>query len=137
MSGLPSKPYLRAAEVKAILAAAEKHALANNWAVTIIVADEGGHAMGSLRLDGCAAMAGIIAAEKARVAALSRRESAVYENMINQGRNAFLSAPLDGFLEGGVPIIVDGHCIGSVGVSGVKSEQDAETAKAGIAALSS
>jgi glc operon protein GlcG len=132
---LQQKPYLRSAEVKAILAAAEQHALANNWAVTIVVADEGGNALASLRLDGCAPMAGIIAAEKARVAALSRKESAVYETMINQGRTAFLSAPLDGFLEGGVPIVVDGHTIGSVGVSGVKSEQDAETAKAGIAAL--
>ena len=133
---LPSKPYLRAVEVKAILAAAEAHALKNQWPVAIVVADEGGNALASLRLDGCAPMAGIIAAEKARVAALSRKESAVYEAMINQGRTAFLSAPLDGFLEGGVPIVVDGHTIGSVGVSGVKSEQDAEAAKAGVAALS-
>jgi glc operon protein GlcG len=130
-----TKPYLLLADAKAILAAAEAHALANSWAVAIIVADEGGNVLASVRLDGCAPMAGIIAAEKARVAALSRKESAVYEAMINQGRTAFLSAPLDGFLEGGVPIVVDGHTIGSVGVSGVKSEQDAETAKAGIAAL--
>ena len=55
--------------------------------------------------------------------------------MINQGRAAFLSAPLDAMLEGGVPILVDGQVIGAVGVSGVKSSEDAQIAKAGIAAL--
>jgi glc operon protein GlcG len=57
--------------------------------------------------------------------------------MINQGRNAFLSAPLQGMLEGGVPVIVDGQVIGAVGVSGVKSSEDAQIAKAAIAALGS
>jgi len=56
--------------------------------------------------------------------------------MINQGRASFLSAPtLEGMLEGGVPVMVDGHCIGAVGVSGVKSDEDAQIARAGIAAL--
>lgn len=135
MSALPSRPYLRLVDAKAILAAAEAHALKNQWAVTIVVVDETGTPLASLRLDGCAPLGGQIAAEKARVSALSRRESGFYENMINQGRTAFLSAPISGLLEGGVPIVVDGHCIGAVGVSGVKSEQDAETARAGIAAL--
>ncbi|MFM1827370.1 MAG: hypothetical protein RLY67_751, partial [Pseudomonadota bacterium] len=68
--------------------------------------------------------------------ALGRRESKVYEELINQGRISFLSAPeLSGMLEGGVPIVVDGHCIGAVGVSNVKSFEDAQVAKAGIAAL--
>jgi glc operon protein GlcG len=54
------------------------------------------------------------------------------------GRTAFLSAPaLDGMLEGGVPVMIDGHCIGAVGVSGVKSSEDAQIARAGIAALGS
>lgn len=135
MTGLSTKPYLRLADAKRMLAAAEAHAVANQWAVTIVVVDEGGAPLASLRLDGCAALGGQIAAEKARVSALSRRESGFYETMINQGRTAFLSAPVDGLLEGGVPVIVDGHCIGAIGVSGVKSEQDAETARAGIAAL--
>ena len=56
--------------------------------------------------------------------------------MINGGRTSFLSAPLiDGLLEGGVPVLVDGHCVGAVGVSGVKSIEDAQIARAGIAAL--
>jgi uncharacterized protein GlcG (DUF336 family) len=67
---------------------------------------------------------------------LGKRESKVYEDVINNGRYSFLSAPyLQGMLEGGVPIIKDGQCIGAVGVSGVKSSEDAQIAKAGIAAL--
>lgn len=130
-----SKPFLQTADVKKILAAAEAHALQNGWAVHIVVVDDGGHVLGALRLDGTAPMASLIAVEKARIAALSRRETMFYETMINQGRSAFLSAPLDGFIEGGVPVIIDGQCAGAVGVSGVKSDQDAEIAKAGIAAL--
>jgi uncharacterized protein GlcG (DUF336 family) len=67
---------------------------------------------------------------------LGRRETKVYEDIINQGRTAFLSAPeIEGMLEGGVPIVKDGQVIGAVGVSGVKSSEDAQIARAGIAAL--
>jgi uncharacterized protein GlcG (DUF336 family) len=67
---------------------------------------------------------------------LGRRESKVYEDVINQGRTSFLSAPtIEGLLEGGVPVLKDGQCIGAVGVSGVKSNEDAQIARAGIAAL--
>ena len=73
---------------------------------------------------------------KARTAALGRRESKTYEDMINGGRTSFLSVPeVEGLLEGGVPVLVDGHCLGAVGVSGVKSNEDAQIARAGIAAL--
>jgi glc operon protein GlcG len=88
-----------------------------------------------LRLDGCAPVGSYIATEKARTAALGRRESKVYEDMINGGRTAFLSAPLAGTLEGAVPVIVDGQVVGAVGVSGVKADQDAQVAKAGAVAL--
>jgi uncharacterized protein GlcG (DUF336 family) len=77
-----------------------------------------------------------IAPAKAHTAALGRRESKVYEDIVNGGRTAFLSAPaIDGLLEGGVPIMKDGQCLGAVGVSGVKSSEDAQIARAGIAAL--
>jgi uncharacterized protein GlcG (DUF336 family) len=67
---------------------------------------------------------------------MGRRESRIYEEIINQGRVSFLSAPLlTGMLEGGVPIMVDGQCVGAVGVSGVKSTEDAQIAAAAIAGL--
>ena len=130
-----TKSVLTVAETTKILDAARAEAEKNQWAVTIAVADDGGHLLGLLRLDGCAPVGAYIAVEKARTAALGRRESKVYEDMINGGRTAFLSAPLSGSLEGGVPVIVDGQVIGTVGVSGVKADQDAQVAKAGAAAL--
>jgi glc operon protein GlcG len=118
------------------LDAANKHAATNNWAVTIAVCDDGGHMLGLIRRDGCAPVSAYIAQEKARTAAMGKRESRVYEEIINNGRTSFLSAPhIAGMLEGGVNIEVNGFTIGAVGVSGVKSSEDAETAKAGIAAI--
>jgi uncharacterized protein GlcG (DUF336 family) len=133
---LATKPYLTQANVQKILDAADKHAAANNFAVTIAVCDDGGHILGLIRRDGCAPVSTYIAQEKARTAAMGKRESRVYEEIINNGRTSFLSAPhISGMLEGGVNIEVDGFTIGAVGVSGVKSTEDAETAKAGIAAI--
>lgn len=130
------KSILEAADVKAIAAAAEAEAQKNNWAVSIAIVDDGGHLLHFQRLDGAAPISAHIAPAKAHTAALGRRESKVYEDMINGGRVSFLSAPLlEGMLEGGVPIVKDGQCLGAIGVSGVKSTEDAQIAKAGIAAL--
>lgn len=132
---MQSKMVLGAEDVKKIAAAAEAEARRNHWAVTIAIVDDGGHLLWLQRLDGAAPASAQIGPEKARTAALGRRETRLYEDMINQGRTSFLSAPLQGLLEGGVPIVVDGQVIGAVGVSGVKSAEDAQIAKAGIAAL--
>jgi uncharacterized protein GlcG (DUF336 family) len=127
---------LELADIKTIAAAAEAEALKNNWAVTIAIVDDGGHLLWLQRLDGAAAISAHIAPAKAHTAALGRRETKVYEEVINGGRTSFLSAPdVKGMLEGGVPIMKDGQCLGAVGVSGVKSPEDAQVAKAGIAAL--
>lgn len=132
------KPELQLADVKRMAAAAEAEAIAQGWAVTIAIVDDGGHLLWLQRLDGAPAVSAHIAPAKANTAALGRRESRVYEEVINQGRMSFLSAPaLQGMLEGGVPILIDGHCLGAVGVSGVKSTEDAQVARAGIAALTS
>jgi len=133
---MKTKSILEAADLKAIASAAEAEALKNHWAVSIAIVDDGGHLLHFQRLDGAAPISAHIAPAKARTAALGRRESKVYEDMINGGRASFLSAPeLTGMLEGGVPILKDGQCLGAVGVSGVKSTEDAQIAKAGIAAL--
>jgi uncharacterized protein GlcG (DUF336 family) len=133
---MKTKHFLESVDVKAIAAAAEAEALKNNWAVTIAIVDDGGHLLALQRLDGAAPVSSHIAPAKAHTAALGRRESKIYEDVINAGRMSFLSAPeIKGLLEGGVPIIKDGQCIGAVGVSGVKSTEDAQIAKAGIAAI--
>ncbi|CAI8861007.1 putative heme-binding protein GlcG [Pseudomonas sp. IT-P12] len=132
---MKSKAILGQAEVSQILAAARTEAQANQWAVTIAVVDDGGHPLALERLDGATPSSAYIATEKARTSALGRRESKGFEDMVNGGRFAFLSAPLLTSLEGGVPVIVDGQVIGAVGVSGVKAEQDAQVARAGAQCL--
>ena len=133
---MKSKPYLEAADVKAIAAAAEAEATKQGWAVTVAIVDDGGHLLHLHRLDGAAPVSAHIAPAKAHSAALGRRDTKGYEDMINQGRYAFLSAPtVEGLLEGGVTIMKDGQCIGAVGVSGVKAPEDAQVARAGVAAL--
>lgn len=133
---MKNKSTLELADAKKIAAAAEAEALKNNWAVSIAIVDDGGHLLHLQRLDGAAAVSAHIAPAKAHTSALGRRESKVYEDIINGGRHAFLTAPaIEGLLEGGVPIMKNGQCLGAVGVSGVKSSEDAQIARAGIAAL--
>ena len=132
---MKSKPVLSLDDVKKIAAAAEAEAVKNNWAVTISIVDDGGLLLWLQRLDGAAPVSAWIGPQKAITAAIGRRESAVYEKMVNEGRMSFLSVTPVTPLEGGVPIIVEGQYVGAVGVSGVKSSEDVQIAKAGIAAL--
>lgn len=133
---MKSKLVLGLEDAKKIAAAAEAEALQNNWAVTITVVDDGGHLLWLQRMDGAPAMTVKMATAKARTAAIGRRETKIYEDMINNGRYSFMTAPdLEGMIEGAVPVVVDGQVAGAVGVSGVKSEEDVQIAKAGIAAL--
>ena len=132
---MKSKPVLTLDDVKKIAAAAEAEAIKNNWAVTISIVDDGGHLLWLQRLDGAAPVSAWIGPQKAITAAIGRRESSVYEKMVNEGRMSFLAVKPVTPLEGGVPIIVEGQFVGAVGVSGVKSAEDVQIAKAGIAAL--
>ena len=131
-----TKLTLELADVKKIAAAAEAEALSRQWAVSIAIVDDGGHLLWLQRLDGAAAISAHIAPAKAHAAALSRRETKFYDESIGGGRFAMLTLPdVRGLLEGGVPIVHGGQTLGAVGVSGVKSDEDAQVARAGIAAL--
>ena len=133
---MKTKLILELFDVKTIAAAAEAEALKNSWAVSIAIVDDGGHLLWLQRLDGAAPISAHIAPAKAHTAALGRRDSKVYEDIVNGGRTSFLSAPdIKGLLEGGVAVMKDGQCLGAVGVSGVKSGEDAQIARAGISAL--
>jgi glc operon protein GlcG len=130
-----TKPALTLADCQAMLAAAAAHASANQWAVCIAIVDDGGHLLAFERLDGCAVASVAIAQAKAHSAALRKRATKGDEDMVNGGRIAALSMPGVTFLEGGVPIEVGGEVVGAIGVSGVRSSDDAAIAQAGIAAL--
>ncbi len=132
---MQQKYVLGETEVSRILKSARAEAERNGWFVTIAVVDEGGHPLGLTRMDAAAPSSAYIALEKARSAALGRKETKAFEDMVNGGRTAFLSAPIITSLEGGVPVVLDGQTIGAVGVSGVKANQDAQIARCGIASL--
>lgn len=132
---MKTKHYLTLDDCKKIMAAAEAEAKKNNWAVCIAIVDDGGHLLSFQRLDACAIASVAIAQGKARSAAIRRRATKGDEDMVNNGRVSALSMPGVTFLEGGVPIMVEGELIGAVGVSGVKSSEDAQIAQAGIDAL--
>ncbi|HLU77392.1 MAG TPA: heme-binding protein [Burkholderiales bacterium] len=121
-------------DCKRIAAAAEAEALKNKWEVAVAIVDDGGHLLHFQRMDEATPANAEIALGKARTAAMSRRPSAMWEERIKNGRLSMLGMPLLP-VQGGLPIIVDGVCIGGVGVSGVQSHEDEQIAQAGIDAL--
>ncbi len=133
---LPARKILTLEAARLIAAASEAEAVKNGWKVVIAVVDDGGHAILVQRLDGTQSSSVDTAINKARAAAGFKRPTANLEEMINKGRTSFLSAPGDfAFLQGGVPVEVEGQVIGAVGVSGVKASDDEIVGKAGVEAL--
>ncbi len=123
-------------QAKKVMAGAEAEAKKNNWPVVIVVLDAGGNLVMLQRLDNTQWGSVEIAKEKARSAVALRRPTKALQDLIAQG-GANLRLLTIGYsvLEGGIPIVVDGKIIGSVGVSGVTSQQDAQIGQAGIDAL--
>jgi uncharacterized protein GlcG (DUF336 family) len=117
------------------LAAAAAEARQNDWTVSIAVVDPGGELVGFVRLDGAPFSSPDVAIGKARTAARFRRPSRVFDSTLTAGRYALLGLPGAVPVEGGVPIVVNGEVVGAVGVSGVTSAQDAQVARAGVAAV--
>lgn len=122
-------------DAKRIAAAAETEAKQNNWPVVITVLDDGGHLIYLQRADGTQLGSIEIAIAKGRGAILFKRPTKNFEEMLAAGRLGFLSAPNVLPIEGGLPVIVDGETVGAVGVSGVKSSEDAQVAKTGVDAF--
>ncbi|MGQ0733995.1 MAG: GlcG/HbpS family heme-binding protein [Acidobacteriota bacterium] len=120
---------------KRILAAAEAEARKHNWTVAIAVVDESGNLIAFQKLDDTQVGSIDIAIGKARTAARLKRPTKALEDAVAGGRTVMLAVEGIVPLEGGVPVTLDGRIIGAVGVSGVTSQQDAQVASAGAAAL--
>ena len=118
-------------DCRKISAAAEAEAIRNKWIVCVAILDDGGHLLHLERMDGATPANAEIAVQKARTAALTRRTSKAWEDRITAGRLAMLKMPVLP-VQGGVPILVEGVCVGAVGVSGVQSHEDEQIAEAGI-----
>jgi len=132
---MKTRPMLTLDDCRKIYAAAEAEAKKNNWNVCIAILDDGGHLLYLARMDGASPANARIAVAKGVTAAESRRSSGVWEERIKAGRNAMLGMPGITPVQGGLPILADGVCLGGVGVSGVQSHEDEQIAKAGIDAL--
>ena len=126
---------LALADTKKIAQAAEQEALANQWPVVIAILDDGGHLLYLQRLDNTQFGSIQVAIEKARAAIAFRRPTKVLEDNINQGHLRYLNLPGALPIEGGLPIVINGQFVGAIGVSGVRSNQDAQIAQAGITAF--
>lgn len=128
-------PVLTLAGAKYIAAEAVKKAQSENWQVTIVVSDAGGYVKYLERMDNVQLASLETAIEKAETSIMYRRPTKVFQERIKAGEMPLTLVPSMLPFEGGLPIIVDGDVIGAVGVSGVRSDQDAEIAKAGIDAF--
>lgn len=128
------KRVLTLEEAKRIAAAAEAEAKRNGWAVVIAVADDGGHLL-YLQRDWTVQFGSVeVAIAKARTAAAFKRPTKAWEERLAEGRQGYVTMPILA-LEGGVPLTAGGQVVGGIGVSGVKSQEDAQVARAGAAVL--
>ena len=131
---MKNRPMLTLEDCRNISAAAEAEARKNNWNVCIAILDDGGHLLHLARMDGASPANARIAIAKGRTAAETRRSTAVWQERIAK-RPELLNMPQVTPVQGGLPIMAEGVCVGAVGISGVQSHEDEQVAAAGIAAL--
>lgn len=131
---MQQKYILDLASAKKIAGAAEKEAEDNGWKVVIAIVDDGGHLM-YLQREKVQLGSVDVAIKKAKVALMFRRPTKFWEDMVASGRQGYLAMPGMLPLEGGLPLVYEGHVVGAIGVSGVKSDEDGIIARAGAAVL--
>lgn len=131
---MKTRPVLTLDDCRKMSAAAEAEAVKNKWNVAIAILDDGGHLLHLVRMDGATPANAEIAVGKARTSAVTRRASKMWEDRIAAGRISMLGMPVLP-VQGGLPIVVDGTCIGGIGASGVQSHEDEQICQAGIDAL--
>jgi glc operon protein GlcG len=129
-----TKPALTADDVEKAMAACTAEAKKNNWKVSIAIVDDGGRIWQLHRLEGAGAVTADVSVGKARTAAMMGRPSKMMEDRVKE-RPAFVTFPGILAIQGGVPILSGGECVGAIGVSGVQSHEDEQVANAGVAAI--
>ncbi|HHX82516.1 MAG TPA: heme-binding protein [Pseudomonadaceae bacterium] len=130
-------PSVNLEQTKLVLAAAEAEATKQGWTVCVAVVDTAGDLVGFIKRDDTQSASVLVAQDKARTAALYKRPSKAFQDMVAGGGLGLRVMTMRNVIaaEGGVPLVVDGKIIGAVGVSGVNSDQDGIVATAGAAAL--
>ena len=128
------KPAMTLDDAMKLMAAAEAEAVRNKWEVVIAILNDGGRIVMVHRMDGARPGNDEIAIAKATTSAMTCRPTVVWEKWIEGPHKAYATFPFIA-AQGGLPIIVDGDLIGSIGVSCVKSFQDEQIAMAAIQAV--
>ena len=128
---MKTRPMLSLEDCQKISQGCISESIKNNWKVAVAILDDGGHLLHFVRMDGATPANARIAIEKGRTAAESRRSSGNWQERI-KARPEMLKMPGILPVQGGMPIVVDGNCVGAVGVSGVQSHEDEQIALAGI-----
>ncbi|MGH1402016.1 MAG: GlcG/HbpS family heme-binding protein [Acinetobacter tandoii] len=130
---MKTKYCLELADAELILNAAYGYALQHGFAISIAVVDETGCLLSMKRMDGASPMTARLCHEKAQCSAISKRPTKLFEDLIRNGQDGFLTVEsITGMLEGGEPILYQGELIGAIGISGAKAFQDAEIAQYAI-----
>jgi uncharacterized protein GlcG (DUF336 family) len=129
-----TKPCLTQADARKMMAACIAEADKNDWEVTIAIVDDAGILVSLERMDGAPTISATVAPDKAKASALTKMPTKFWEDRVRE-RPAFANFPAGSLIEGAVPVIYDGECVGAIGVSGVQSSQDEQIARAGVAAL--
>lgn len=134
---LPYGTPLSLQQAKSIMQAAEAEAAIHKWPVSIVIADSTGDIVLALKCDQTQHSSMAIATGKALTAVNFRRPTKMFQDGITAGGEGlrFLAVPGVTPLEGGFPLVLDGHVVGGIGVSGVLSNQDSQVARAGMSAL--
>lgn len=131
---MKNRPMLTLDDCRKVSAAAEAEAVKNKWNVVIAILDDGGHLLHLARMDGATPANAEIAVMKARTSAMTRRASKMWEDRVAAGRLAMLKMPVLP-VQGGLPIMAEGVCVGGIGVSGVQSHEDEKICQAGLDVL--
>jgi glc operon protein GlcG len=128
------KPCLTSADLAKAMTACRAESEKNKWTVSIAIVDDGGHLLAFERMDNAAAITAKVAIGKAHTSALTKRPSKFFEDRVKE-RPAFANFPAGILIQGALPILVRGECVGAIGVSGVASQEDEQIAAAGVAAV--
>ena len=131
---LSTKKSLNLAVTKVIVAAAEQEAAKNHWNMFITVVDDGGTIVAIERMDEAQIGSLEVSIGKAKTALRFKRPSKVFDDLVNSGKPGLMGLGVTP-VEGGIPLVADGKVIGAIGVSGGTSQQDAQSAQAGVAAF--
>jgi glc operon protein GlcG len=128
------KPCLTSSDVHKMAAACRAEAEKNKWNVTTAIVDDAGVLLHLDRMDGATPTTAEVATQKAKTSAITRRPSKFWEDRVKD-RLGFINFPGVLQIQGGLPIMYEGECVGAIGVSGVQSHEDEQIAKAGIDVL--